>query len=221
MKLSLRWYALLWGSGTVLVGVAVFWALYIVISGQWATIFRYNQTALPDISLTYDAQAFQSSLPVLNDQDMRVAVASAPHMVIPRLGVNVPLVDLLATENGWDVSHLDSYIGHLAGTDLPGGMGNTAFAGHLSLSDDSPGPLSGLESLQPGDDVVIYGNGKSYQYQVSEQQLVGEDRVDILFQTPVPTLTLITCARWSWLDGHYTGRQVVIATLLSVANAVQ
>ena len=221
MRLPLRGYVLLWVLGSLLAGMAVFWAIYIVVSGQWAMVFRYNHPALPDVSLTYEAQSFRSLLPVLSDQDMRIAAASAPRLVIPKLGVDTPVVDLLATENGWDVSNLDSYIGHLDGTDLPGGTGNAAFAGHLSLPDNSPGPLAELESLLPGDDIVIYGNGKTYQYQVTEQQMVGEDRVELIFPTSTPTLTLITCARWSWLDGRYTSRQVVIAALISVTDAVQ
>lgn len=109
-------------------------------------------------------------------------------------------------------------MGHLDGTDAPGGSGNAVFAGHITLADNSPGPLANIKMLVPGDQIVIIGGKGRYTYEVIGQQQVAEDRLEVVYPTKSPQLTLIICSRWSWLNGRYTGRQVITARLLSVSS---
>ena len=223
-RITPRTFLALWYVGALLVGVAVFWTIYIaapdeVTPGSSVSVDDEPVVLLPVVTLSQDASAFVESLPVLGDEAQVSKQVGAPRMLIPGLGVDEVIVELPANDLGWDVAGLGSGFGHLEGTDAPGGAGNMAFAAHISLADNSPGPLANVEQLIPGDTILIVDNQNRYIYEVVDQQQVGEDRLEILYPTETPTLTLVTCSRWSWIDGRYTSRQVVTASLVEVQLA--
>lgn len=208
---SHRRLAAMWVTGALLVGAAVFWTLFMVLPAFGPQ--RMAQV-LPKVSLDRQGRAFVRALPELGDEDAQTK-PDGPYIAIPSLGVRETIVESPLVQEGWYLDGLESRIAHLEGTDVPGGDGNAAFAGHISLVDNSPGPLANVERLSPGDEIVVVYGATTYRYEVVAQQQVGEDRLEVLYPTDSPTLTLITCSSWSWLNGRYTSRQIVTARPIS------
>src|SRR5437763_736332 len=61
----------------------------------------------------------------------------------------------LAQTDGWDLTHLDDYAGHLQGTARLGQAGNFVLAGHVELKDGRPGPFARLNTLSVGDPILL------------------------------------------------------------------
>jgi LPXTG-site transpeptidase (sortase) family protein len=209
-----RRFVAVWGVGTLCLGLATFWGVRILVTG---TALGPGHDLLPPVKLNAAAQSFVDSLPVLGKGGAKSPGGETPHIQIPKLGVDSAIVELAQTDKSWFIDGLEKHIGHLQGTDAPGGTGNAVFAGHVALADNSPGPLAEVERLVPGDQIIVIAGRSRSLYEVTGQQQVGEDRLEVAYPTSTPQLTLITCARWSWLDGRYTGRVVVTARLVSAA----
>ena len=201
------------GLGITLMAAGFAWAAYILFPD---TVGRGRAASppLPEVTYTREAAAFVRSLSVLGSEEDPAAAAGAPYVVIPALDVHSQIVALPFADDTWYIEGLETRLGHLQGTDAPGGTGNTALAGHLTLADGSPGPLVHLDALVPGDEITILTGGRVFTYRVTGLDVVGQDYLDILYPTDRPTLTIITCAEWSWLDGRYTSREVVTAELV-------
>jgi LPXTG-site transpeptidase (sortase) family protein len=140
-------------------------------------------------------------------------------LVIAKLKVDVPIVEVGVVDGQWDVSKLFTWAGHLVGTGRLGEPGNAALAGHISLKDGREGAFRWLERLQPGDEVQVYADGRRYTYQVTSSRVVPPTEVSVLDPTSDAVLTLITCTNWSILRGEYTERLVVQARLAEVVPA--
>ncbi len=149
------------------------------------------------------------------------ALPTAPpigRLVMAKLKVDVPIVEVGIVDGQWDVSRLFTWAGHLVGTGRLGEAGNAGLAGHISLKDGRDGAFRWLERLQPGDEVQVYADGRRYTYQVTSRRVVPPTEVSVLDPTSDPTLTLITCTNWSVLRGEYTERFVVQAQLVEAAS---
>jgi sortase A len=140
-------------------------------------------------------------------------------LVMARLKVDVPIVEVGIVDGQWDVSKLFTWAGHLVGTGRLGEPGNAALAGHILLKDGREGAFRWLERLQPGDEVQVYANNRRYTYQVTTSRVVPPTEVSVLAPTSDAVLTLITCTNWSILRGEYTDRFVVQARLVEAAPA--
>ncbi|MBN1120938.1 MAG: sortase [Anaerolineae bacterium] len=210
-----RLYLLMWGVGTLMVALAVFWGIRLFMPDPHLKAGITPLEALPEVKLDNAGKRFVRALPVLDNSTAPTLDDDVPVMLIPELEVEQPIVELPAEVGGWGIAGLGGYIGHLEGTDVPGGEGNTVFAGHISLSDGSPGPLANIERLSPGDLITVRFGRHTYTYEVVLLQQVGADHLDVIYPTAEPTLTLITCSRWSWLNGRYVSRDVVVARLVT------
>jgi sortase A len=149
------------------------------------------------------------------------AVPVAPpigRLVMAKLKVDVPIVEVGIVDGQWDVSKLFTWAGHLVGTGRLGEPGNAALAGHILLKDSREGAFRWLERLQPGDEVQVYADGRRYTYQVTSRRVVPPTEVSVLDPTSEAVLTLITCTNWSTLRGEYTERLVVQARLVEAAS---
>jgi LPXTG-site transpeptidase (sortase) family protein len=206
-------YILMWGVGTLMVGLAAFWGIRLLMPAPHLDAGITPLEVLPEVRLDNAGKRFVRSLPVLGEAS--TLDDDVPVMLIPELDVEQPIVQLPAEVGGWSIDGLDGYIGHLEGTDVPGGDGNAVFAGHISQVDGSPGPLANVEYLSPGDLIMVRSGRRTLTYEVVLLQQVGADRVDVLYPGDEPTLTLITCSRWSWLNGRYVSRDVVVARLVT------
>lgn len=134
----------------------------------------------------------------------------AIRMVIPKIGVNAPVVQTPPVNGVWQVA--DWAVGHLTTTPNPGVPGNSALAAH----DDIEGEIfKRVDELRPGDKVLLYTQHTVYTYKVFNQEVVDPSNVSVLGQTAKPIITLISCTPY-WVD---TQRLVIQAALTSHAAA--
>lgn len=138
------------------------------------------------------------------------------HLLIPALGVELPIVGVLLNEGEWDVTWLSGQAGYLEGTAFPTWPGNTALAAHAIASSGLPGPFADLENLVYGEPVIILSGGNAYIYEVRENRLVRPDDLSPLGHEEYDWLTLITCEAYDVLSGTYGYRRVVRAVLVAV-----
>ncbi len=135
---------------------------------------------------------------------------------IPRLGVNLPILGIPATDQGWDLTWLSNQAGWLEGTAYPTLAGNTGITAHTYLADGSPGPFVNLGSLYWGDKVYIHANGNKYTYEVREVRLLWPEDVSVLRHEEYDWITLITCREYNEKKDDYTYRVAVRAVLVNV-----
>lgn len=134
----------------------------------------------------------------------------AIRMVIPKIGVNAPVVQTPPVNGVWQVA--DWAVGHLTTTPNPGVPGNSAMAGH----DDIEGEIfKRVNELRPGDMILLYTRDTVYRYKVFNQEIVDPSNVSVLNQTRRPIVTLISCTPY-WVD---TQRLIIQAALTSHATA--
>lgn len=132
----------------------------------------------------------------------------AVRIVIPKIGVDAPVVQTQPVDGIWNVA--DWAVGHLATTPNPGAPGNSAMSAH----DDIKGEVfKRLGALAPGDQIRLYTRHAMYAYVVTNLLTVDPSNVSVLNPTVVPTVTLISCAPY-WVD---TERLVVQGILKSRA----
>lgn len=74
---------------------------------------------------------------------------------------------------------------------------NTVIAGHR-FTYNGAATFYSLDTLKPGDDIIVYWQGKEYDYIVDKIKTVGPHTTSIEAPTDTPTLTLFTCTPlWS------------------------
>ena len=125
---------------------------------------------------------------------------------IPRLGVRRTIL------SGATGSSLAFGLGHVSGTALPGGPGNSAVAGHR----DSWARF--MQRLRPGDEVCLTTPGGRTSYRVTQTRIVTLDDVEALEPTAGDRITLITCYPFSgWTDSRW--RMIVVCERSSEREA--
>jgi len=102
-------------------------------------------------------------------------------LTIPKVGLKAPLFE------GTDDTALDRGVGHIDGTNLPGGAGNVGIAGHRD------GFFRGLKDLGVGDVILLKTVADTETYVVAETRIVPPEDMSVLDPTSVPSLTLVTC----------------------------
>jgi sortase (surface protein transpeptidase) len=73
--------------------------------------------------------------------------------------VNIPIVGVPLTSEGWDVIWLGDKAGYLETIALPTVAGNTAITAHVFDVNNNPGPFAALDDLQYGDQVIVHAWG--------------------------------------------------------------
>lgn len=146
-----------------------------------------------------DASSLVSFLPDVGPPDNR--------MIIPKLGLNVPLVtpsfDSLLKEDWTGVEYdiqqgLEEGVVHYPGTARPGQAGNFFVTGHSSYYPWAPGKyktvFARLSELDAGDEFWVYYGGDKHRYIVDERKEVRPSDVTVLDQpTSKRIATLMTC----------------------------
>jgi len=141
-------------------------------------------------------------------------------LIIEKIGVNAPIFDVDGfNEKEYGPSILQG-IGHfrqklflstLVNGVYPGVSGNVFLFGHSQIpgGDEShyKGVFNNLGQLEIGDKIMVYYQGKAYNYQVYESKVVDKTALEYLGQTPEETLTLMTC----WPLGLDVKRYIVRA----------
>jgi LPXTG-site transpeptidase (sortase) family protein len=139
---------------------------------------------------------------------------------IPSLGVKAPIVGVLKSEGGWDVSWLGNSVGWLEGSAFPTWPGNTVLTGHVWNADNTPGIFAGIKNLKYGDRFILRAFGQTYVYEVRENTWVwGGSGISKVFKhEEYDWVTLLTCEGYNPLTGKYFFRRVVRAVLVSVTS---
>lgn len=108
-------------------------------------------------------------------------------IVIPKLTVDLPVVEANVADGYWELS--DTSASHGVGSASPGEMGNTVIFAHAR--DGLFGPL---RSITIGDMVYILTKDRWSRYVVTGTKLVDEDQTEVIAPTSDETLTLYTCS---------------------------
>lgn len=120
---------------------------------------------------------------------------------IAKLGLEVPILE------GTDDLVLNRGVGHISGTDVPGGGGNVGIAGHRD------GFFRVLKDIVPGDTIELLKLQGSDVYRVDEIVIVPPDDVSVLQSRSVPSLTLVTCYPFYFV-GSAPERYIVKASIV-------
>lgn len=99
-------------------------------------------------------------------------------------------------------------IGHYGHTPMPGGKGNSAYAGHRT-----PGDLGAADTLEPGDPIVIQTARHWYVYKVQSSWMTTPDDVAVVADQPgqgdTRSITLTTC-KWSLDEADSLSARLII-----------
>jgi LPXTG-site transpeptidase (sortase) family protein len=141
-------------------------------------------------------------------------------IVIPRIGVNAPIIVLGVDAKGEmqtpDAPHIVAWYDF---SGQPPGPGNVVMSGHLDFG-TSTAVFWRLRELEYGDEIrVEWADGRTYRYLVGWKQVYrsGEEPIaEIVGPTPQQTLTLITCTGTFIRSArNYDQRLVVRAALVT------
>jgi LPXTG-site transpeptidase (sortase) family protein len=136
---------------------------------------------------------------------------------IPSLDVEVAIVGVPQTENGWDVTWLGSQAGWLSGTAFPTWAGNSVLTGHVYDSNGLPGPFIDIDDLEYGDTIIIHAWGQKYIYEVREMTEVDPNDTSVVTQhEELPWLTLVTCRGYDPTTNTYRYRYVIRAVQIKI-----
>ena len=144
-------------------------------------------------------------------------------IIIPRLGKNIPLVDVMIESHpDYEVMHetfmeeLKKWVVRYPGTARPGEVGNVFIFGHSSnypwIQSEYNDVFALLDQLQDGDEITIYYYQKKYTYRVTDRATVKPGDVQTL-QKRDPNkkeLSLMTC----WPVGTTLERLLIFAELV-------
>ena len=98
--------------------------------------------------------------------------------------------------------------GHLAASVLPGDTGNSVIAGHRDTH------FSFLKTLRPGQRLQVErGDGRAFEFEVVDIDVVDSRRGSIVLDTERPMLTLVTCYPFEAASPRGPMRYVVTAAL--------
>lgn len=120
-----------------------------------------------------------------NDEDPN---ASENTIVIPAIGVNIPIVE------GSGEDSLSKGAWHRPGTGDPESGGNMVITGHR-FQYLPPNNLTfyHLNKVEEGDDIIVYWNKMEYDYVVVETFVVNPEDLEVEEETAYHVLTLYTC----------------------------
>jgi sortase A len=100
---------------------------------------------------------------------------------IPRLGISTIVLE------GVDATTLRRGVGHIPDTAPPGTGGNVGLAAHRDSF------FRGLKDIRKNDIIRLKTLDGSYQYRVEQTEIVDPEDTQVLADTGLPELTLVTC----------------------------
>lgn len=176
---------------------AVSFALFFLVLNAPILINRVNvqENIEPRIITTQEVVGGMSetSAPL----DPGEVIPEGSHIIIPKIGVNAPIVFPSTADEATIQTYLQSGVAHYPGTARPGEIGNVFITGHSSNFWWIRGGFNyvflNLDRLVAGDQAIVYHNGNKYVYTVSQKKVVEPTETSVLAQTDRPILTLMTC----------------------------
>ena len=120
---------------------------------------------------------------------------------IPAVGLSTRVLE------GSNASTLRLAVGHIPGTALPGPSGNVGLAGHRDTF------FRSLRWIKVGDEIRLTTSAGTFKYRVMSLRVVLPNAVEVLNDTKLPTLTLVTCYPFDF-PGTAPQRLIVHAEML-------
>jgi LPXTG-site transpeptidase (sortase) family protein len=144
------------------------------------------------------APATPTATPVAQG-DPRLAALDITRLVVPKIGINAPIVVLGILPDGTMASPKGpTEVAWYTFSSKPGEVGNVVMAGHLDYINYGAAVFYRLRDLRPGDDLqVVLSDGTQVKYVVESVTSYDEATApiaDIVGRTPNEAITLITCA---------------------------
>ena len=181
-------------------------------------------TSSPEI-VYKDSYTAKELLAWVSETSHKASFALTPYenrIIIPRLGKNIPLVDVLVdshpdyeTMNETFMEELKKWVVRYPGTAHPGEVGNVFIFGHSSnypwIKSEYNEVFALLDQLQNGDEITLYYYQQKYVYRVTDRSTVKPGDVGAL-QKRDPTkkeMSLMTC----WPVGTTLERLIIFAEL--------
>jgi LPXTG-site transpeptidase (sortase) family protein len=224
-----RWYRWLMGAGVILI-LAAFALLGLAFSGVVGSGTNSIPMPTPEAPLSDATTSTGFSLDTARLEQLAqiratpvlTPVSNAPldRLVIPKIGVDAPVVTLSVDDQGIMQSPKTAFeVGWYDFSARPGTGGNAVFSGHVDFASVGAAVFWYLRELGPGDLVEVrLADGTAYQYVVvSSTSYTGNDApiADIVGPTGKDTVTIITCTGTFNREVHqYSHRLVVRAERL-------
>lgn len=140
-------------------------------------VSRFNEAEIPEHLRPLVQSLAEIALPTPSPQH-------AQNIRIPAINVNAPIVQ----GDGWE--QLKKGVGQHPGTPNPGETGNIVLSAHNDVFGEI---FRDLDKLEPGDEVIVQTQQKTYTYIVRQTQIVEPTRVEVMDPTREPVVTLISC----------------------------
>jgi sortase A len=122
--------------------------------------------------------------------------------------IEIPAVGLATRVlEGSNAATLRVAVGHIPGTALPGPSGNVGLAGHRDTF------FRPLRRIKVGDEIRLTTVAGTFKYRVMSLRVVLPDAIEVLNDTPLPTLTLVTCYPFDFI-GTAPQRLIVHAEMV-------
>ncbi len=142
--------------------------------------------------LTNVRQALNVPLPTPKRVKAKVVNRTRPpdnRLVIPKIGVNLPIVE---GTNSDDALWKGAW--RIPGSSTPKAGGNTVLSAHrFRYRPPSNLTLYLLDQVKRNDVMIVYWQGKEYDYHVTETKIVPREDTDIAEPTLADQLTVFTC----------------------------
>jgi|GEM_PF-6410047 LPXTG-site transpeptidase (sortase) family protein len=195
-----------------------------VVTGDAAAGFDVTNSIKPDIPE-------KPEIPELPDTGFpvgrRTVIASQPlnryysssdmTLKLPTLNVELPIVGIPEKDSRWDVTWLKDQAGYLSGSAYPTWAGNTVLTAHVWTADDQSGPFIGIRNMKYGDPFTIDAFGKTYTYEVHQNQLIdASDINEVMQHQEKDWVTLLTCEDYNQSADSYNFRRIVRGLLVKI-----
>jgi sortase A len=196
------------------------WALGLLLLGYWGwsqAAIRFEQARLEESLFGERVEGAAAESDALTADLASASAPSAPVLApgTPLALIEIPRVELRAmVVEGVDDEALKRAAGHLPGTALPGGLGNSVIAAHRDTL------FAGLRHVRIGDLVTMRTGDRDFSYRVSAIDVVTPRSLHVLDPTPHATLTMITCFPFDFV-GPAPMRYIVSATEVSALAALE
>lgn len=177
--------------------------LHIPAGGRWGLVLLVAGVVVMSLPVS-TAQLRASTGATLNNptadniRDQAILEVPAENTLnIPKLNLHVPVVYGSGADEASFQKSLEHGVVHYPGTALPGQAGNVVMFGHSSNDWWEPGDYKFvfvlLSKMKSGDIIGVDYQSKRHYYVVTDIKVVEPTDVGVMYPTPAPTLTLITC----------------------------
>ena len=131
--------------------------------------------------------------------------ATVGRIEIPAVGLATRVLE------GDDARVLALAVGHIPGTAFPGPSGNVGLAGHRDTF------FRSLQKINIGDEIRYSTGAGTFKYRVVSLRIVLPNAVEVLNQTQLPSLTLVTCYPFGF-SGPAPKRLIVHAEMVTASR---